>query len=64
MQPYAPAEENRLVSRLRDRGVSTAGTRGELTPCELGRPTEIKCARCAGCRLWPVRRAAGSRIAS
>ncbi len=36
------------MSRLRDRVVRTAGTRGELTLYEPGRATEITCARCAG----------------
>jgi len=36
------------VSRLRDRVIGTAGTRGELTLYEPGRATEIRCARCAG----------------
>lgn len=36
------------MSRLRDRVVKTAGTRGELTLYELDRATEIRCARCAG----------------
>ena len=36
------------MSRLRDRVVRTAGTRGELTLYELGRAAGIRCARCAG----------------
>ncbi len=36
------------MSRLRDRVVRTAGTRGELMLYELGRATEIRCTRCAG----------------
>jgi hypothetical protein len=41
-------EEESPMSRLRDRVVTTAGTRGELTLYELDRATEMKCARCAG----------------
>ncbi|HET9080662.1 MAG TPA: hypothetical protein VFO01_09125 [Trebonia sp.] len=36
------------MSRLRDRVVTTAGTRGEATLYELDRATEMMCARCAG----------------
>jgi hypothetical protein len=36
------------VSRLRDRAIRAAGTRGELTLYELDRATEIRCARCTG----------------
>ena len=36
------------MTRLRDRVVEVAGTRGELTLCKLDRATEITCARCAG----------------
>lgn len=35
------------MSRLRDRVIQTAGTRGELVLYKLDRPTEITCARCA-----------------
>ena len=35
------------MSRLRDRVVETAETRGELVLYRLDRPTEIACARCA-----------------
>jgi hypothetical protein len=35
------------VSRLRDRVVRVAGTRGELVLYKLDRPTEMTCARCA-----------------
>ena len=35
------------MSRLHDRVVRTAGTRGELTLYELGEATELRCARCA-----------------
>jgi hypothetical protein len=38
----APAKENWLMSRQRDRVVRTAGARGELTLYELDRATEIK----------------------
>jgi len=36
------------MSRLRDRVVRAAGTRGELALYQLDRATEITCARCAG----------------
>jgi len=46
--PHAERGELTEMSRLRDRVVRTAGTRGELTLYELGRATELRRARCAG----------------
>jgi hypothetical protein len=36
------------MSKLRDRVIAAAGTRGELVLYKLDRATEISCARCAG----------------
>jgi hypothetical protein len=41
-------QEERYMSRLRDRVTETAEVRDELVLYRLDRPTEITCARCAG----------------
>jgi hypothetical protein len=46
--PDQGEQQERCVSRLRDRVVETTQIRGELALHRLDRPTEIRCARCAG----------------